>query len=163
MKRSELAEVVGALTLGQGREFDQEESTFWLEMLRDLDGPAAKRAVMSLLKETSAFITPAMIRDRVAGEALQRLRAVGDDHAVPAGMSQREYIIFLKEWRHRIISGFTVEEAEQAAFAAVGKAEERRMSRGLTVTLPNAKRATVEIEAAEQKSLPEQPTADRSG
>lgn len=155
MRRSELAEVLGALTLGQGREFSQEDAAFWFEMLGDVDGPTAQRAVVSLLKETSAFIAPAMIRDRVAEEALKRLKAVGDDHAVPAGLSQQEYILFLKEWRRQIINGGTVDEAERAAFAAVGKGDEHRLTRGRQAVLPAVKGVAADIGGApEGECLP---------
>lgn len=152
MKRAELAEVLGALTLGQGREFDKEDADFWLEMLKDLDGPAARQATLALLRETSAFITPAMIRDRVAQESLSRLRAVGDDHAVPAGLNQQEYVTFLKEWRRQIINGASVDEAERAAFSVVGRAEEQALPRGVAVTLPEVRKVAAEIETAKTRS-----------
>lgn len=112
--------ILSLLAKGQGRTFDAGDAELWLTLLEDLHPQTAKESVLLLLRETSDFITPAMIRQRTAAVAKSRVKAVPEPKA-PAGLSTSAYIAWRTAWVHTISTGGTPDAAARAALTAVDR------------------------------------------
>lgn len=133
MIKNEISRLMGLLAVAQGQEPEREDFEFWLDALQDLDGDLAFDALRRIARENvDKFITPAMVRRMCQQIASERLAAatkapLKKDEKVsidpPAGLSDAEYLQWLRTWREAISTGRSPQEAEVAALSAVGRGE----------------------------------------
>lgn len=112
--------ITALLTKGQGRRFDEEDIHLWANLLEGVDADLAREATVELLKNSTDFISAALIRQEAQKIGQARLRAVGHPPEPPSRLSSEEYTEWLRSWRKAVMKGATEPEAERAALTAIG-------------------------------------------
>ena len=119
MTENELDRLALLLAEAQGRTLDVATMRIWWDALHDLDGDLAYDALRRLIRETSDYITPAMLRRTAAQIASERLDAAIIP-SPPSDLSAIQYLRWLRAWRASITAGRASQFAEQEALDAVG-------------------------------------------
>lgn len=112
--------ITGMLTKAQGRRFDDDDMMLWEDLLEGLDPSLAEAATMDLLRTSTEFITPALIRQHTHRLGKARLEAAGAPPTPPSGLSAEQYIAWLKGWRRSITHGGSRDAAAAAALDSTG-------------------------------------------
>lgn len=124
MDRQGVAAITRYISVCQGREFSHDDLTVWFDALQDLDAGIALDACKLLARETSAFITPALVRQRYGSLAQTRIAEAGRPD-LPAGLSNAEYQTWLRNYRLHVARGETSVHANHLALEAAGVSEGR--------------------------------------
>lgn len=122
MTPEELAQVLAFIVKATGRSVDDaDDAEVWHRALRGLTYSDVTQAVEDHVAESTEYLTPARIRQRVRAIRQRRLQAAGAaplPNADPANVAQ--YQAWLSAWRDAVASGTPPCEAVERADTATG-------------------------------------------
>lgn len=106
MNIDETAAILALVAKGDNRKVDRETIVFWHDLIGDLDFGEAQQAVRAFRRESTDYLMPAHVRQRVAAVRRERLSRAG--HLVPGGdPDDPGWFLRLRELRRQVAGGST--------------------------------------------------------